>query len=105
MRSGATQIHITAIFQVATCVLLQMPLSLRTQPSLFHIWSTSKCKAGVLVSCVSLNARLREVVGDEVGAFEEQEYITEVVTLQGAVQSDPVGVLENTDTYVCRFML
>lgn len=40
--------------------------------------------------------RLREVVGDEVGALEEQENVAEAVTLQGAVQRNPVGILEGT---------
>lgn len=39
-----------------------------------------------------------EVVGDEVGAFEEQEYIAEAVTLQGTVQSNPVSILEGRHT-------
>lgn len=39
--------------------------------------------------------RLREVVGDEVGTLEEQEYVAEAVTLQGTVQSDPVGILKD----------
>lgn len=38
-------------------------------------------------------SRLREVVGDEVGALEEQEYVAEALTLQGAVQGNPVCVL------------
>lgn len=33
-------------------------------------------------------------MGDEVGAFEEQKYIAEAVTLQGTVQSDPVSILK-----------
>lgn len=45
---------------------------------------------GVLVT--ALKEWLREVVGDEVGTFEEQKYITEAVTLQRAVQSDPVRI-------------
>lgn len=32
-------------------------------------------------------------MGDEVGALEEQKYVTQTLTLQGAVQRDPVGVL------------
>ena len=43
--------------------------------------------------------RLREVVGDEVGTLEEQEYIAEAVALQGTVQSDPVGILKDTHTH------
>lgn len=41
-----------------------------------------------------------EVVGDEVRAFEEQEYITEGVTLQGHVQSNPVCILKDTQIKV-----
>ena len=37
--------------------------------------------------------RLREVVGDEVRALEEQKYVTQTLTLQGAVQGDPVSIL------------
>lgn len=40
------------------------------------------------VGCIEVaewGLRLCEVVGDEVGAFEEQENITEAVTLQGTV--------------------
>lgn len=43
--------------------------------------------------------RLREVVGDEVGALEEQENVAEAVTLQRAVEGDPVGVLEGTQRH------
>lgn len=43
---------------------------------------------------------MREVVGDEVGAFEEQENITEAVTLQGTVQGNPVSILTETHTLV-----
>ena len=37
--------------------------------------------------------RLREVVGDEVRTLEEQKYVTQTLTLQGAVQGDPVSIL------------
>lgn len=40
-------------------------------------------------------------MGDEVGAFEEQKYIAEAVTLQGTVQSDPVSILKGTHANTC----
>lgn len=45
-------------------------------------------------------SRLHEVVGDEVRALEEQKNVAEAVTLQGAVQRDPVGILEDTHARV-----
>lgn len=47
--------------------------------------------------------RLREVVGDEVGTLEEEEYVAEAVTLQGTVQSDPVGILKDRHIHTLFF--
>lgn len=39
-------------------------------------------------------------MGDEVGAFEEQKYITEAATLQGTVQSNPVCILRGKPAHL-----
>lgn len=43
--------------------------------------------------------RLCQVMSDKIGAFEEEEYITEALTLQRTVQSNPVSILKGTHTY------
>lgn len=44
---------------------------------------------------IAMQEWLSEVVGDEVGALEEQKYVTQTLTLQGAVQRNPVSVLRS----------
>lgn len=41
-------------------------------------------------------------MGDEIGAFEEQKYITEAATLQGTVQSNPVCILGGKRTHLAH---
>lgn len=63
------------------------------------MYSLERVGADVRQRCL----RLREVVGDEVRALEEQKNVAEAVTLQGTVQRDPVGILEGTQTHAHAF--
>ena len=90
-------------FTKALCLTAIKNQAAHSKPGLNAVQAVCVCVCVCVLALLDSEwgLRLREVVGDEVGAFEEQKYITEAVTLQGAVQGDPIRILGGRHTKTC----